>query len=89
MSIYGVEFFREGMVLSVEDILTESTMNFMARDFDPMRSVAERKIDENCIMQAEWAGKKASDLIFEEDNWDTNKDLDPFYRFKVRQNPFI
>lgn len=36
MVIYGVTIIDDGVVLSVEDILTESTMTYMARDIDHM-----------------------------------------------------
>lgn len=36
MQLYGVEFFTDGMTLSVEDLLTEEIVQYVARDFDPM-----------------------------------------------------
>ncbi len=38
MGIYGVEFVNDGMTLSIEDLLTESVVNFVARDVDVMTS---------------------------------------------------
>jgi hypothetical protein len=44
MSILGVEFLNEGMVMSIEDLFVESTAQYVARDFDPLRNVANRQI---------------------------------------------
>jgi len=38
-AIYGVEFMNDGYTLSVEDLLTEEIINFVARDVDPMVSM--------------------------------------------------
>lgn len=45
MGVYGMEFFQEGAAVSIEDLYTESTLSYVARDFDPMRSVSQRTID--------------------------------------------
>lgn len=37
-AIYGVEFMNDGMTLSIEDLLTEEVINFVARDVDPVMS---------------------------------------------------
>lgn len=34
--LYGVEFFTDGSVFSIEDLLSEETMNFVCRDADVM-----------------------------------------------------
>lgn len=88
MALYGVEFTDEGLTLSIQDILTETTFNYVARDYDPMRAVNKRKLDANNQMMAEWQGKKASELIFESDYQDTKTALDPFQRFNIRSNPY-
>jgi len=44
MSILGVEFMNEGMVMSIEDLFVEGTAQYIARDWDPIRSVANRPI---------------------------------------------
>lgn len=36
--LYGVEFFTDGSVFSIEDLLSEETMNFVCRDADVMTS---------------------------------------------------
>lgn len=38
MGIYGVEFVNDSMTMSIEDLLTESVVNFVARDVDVMTS---------------------------------------------------
>jgi hypothetical protein len=38
-AIYGVEFMNDGYTLSVEDLLTEEVINFVARDVDPVISM--------------------------------------------------
>ncbi len=45
MSIYGVEFLNNGMTMSIEDILTEEVVNFVARDMDPMVSRGNIALD--------------------------------------------
>jgi len=38
-AVYGVEFMNDGYTLSIEDILTEEVINFVARDVDPVISM--------------------------------------------------
>jgi len=38
MRIFGVEFVNDGMTMSIEDILTEQILNFIARDCDVITS---------------------------------------------------
>jgi hypothetical protein len=47
MAILGVEFVNEGMVMSIEDLFLEGTSQYIARDFDPIRSVANRRLSRN------------------------------------------
>jgi hypothetical protein len=35
-ALYGVEFMNSGITLSIEDIITEDVVQFVARDFDPI-----------------------------------------------------
>jgi hypothetical protein len=89
MGLLGVEFIAEGQVMSIEDIITENVCHFVARDIDPMRSVAQRKLQEETnIMIDEWTGVKGSDLLLEDDYQNSKTLLDPFYRFKIRNSPF-
>lgn len=89
MALYGVEFVDEGQVMSIEDIMTENTVSFVARDFDPMRAVSERIIDSNGIMITDTNPLKASDLLLEDDFKEFKRQVDPFGRFKQRRNPFL
>ncbi len=89
MGVYGVEFVNEGQTMSIEDILTENVVNYVARDFDPMRGVKSRKLDQASGMMSEWVGTKASDLILEQEYQNTKTMLDPFLRSSRRRNPFL
>jgi hypothetical protein len=44
MSLLGVEFINEGLVLSVMDLFTENTYQYIARDYDPLRNVGNRRL---------------------------------------------
>jgi len=39
--LYGVEIVNEGQTLSIEDLITECVMQFVARDYDPLRPLSE------------------------------------------------
>ena len=41
MSIYGMELVSGGMTISIQDLMTEDVMQFVARDFDPLRPMIE------------------------------------------------
>lgn len=41
MSIYGVSTFTEGMIMSVDDVLTQNVYEFYALDIDPMQRTNE------------------------------------------------
>jgi hypothetical protein len=43
-ALLGVEFVNEGQVMSIEDLYLEGTAQFIARDYDPIRSVANRRL---------------------------------------------
>jgi len=89
MALYGVEFMNESKTLSIDDIFTETTVSFVARDFDPMRAVDQRKIDYGYQLRNEWmGGTRASDLIFEDDYQNDKSEFDPFERFRRRNFPF-
>jgi hypothetical protein len=89
MTIRGVEFGAEGQTMSIEDIMTENVVNYVARDVDPMRAVSKRKLDEHSIMTAQVQPMRASDLLLEEDYQGLKDALDPFKRFRRRRNPFL
>jgi hypothetical protein len=44
-ALYGVEFMNSGITLSIEDILTEEVVSFVARDADPVISAGHVGID--------------------------------------------
>ena len=75
--------------MSIEDIITENVVSFVARDIDPMRSVGQRSIDEESRMLQQFSAKRASDLILEEDYQKIKDATDPFDRFNRRRNPFM
>jgi len=41
MAIFGVEFMNEGQVHSVQDLMTENSVNYIARHFSPMIDTAD------------------------------------------------
>lgn len=66
-AVYGVEFLNSGMTLSIEDILTEEVVNFVARDADPIVSQGRIGIDRKQRgMHFDTEGKPTtgSDLLF-------------------------
>lgn len=78
MAFYGVEFVQEGATFSIQDIYSENTVQYVARDFDPMHINSLRKIDRKGITE-EWS-KTASDL---------SNELLRLKGVKLRRNPFI
>jgi hypothetical protein len=90
MAIFGVEFMSEGQTMSIEDLLTENVVSWVARDFDPMRKVGSRvKTDgTSAYLTSDFASQKASDLLSEDDYQNFQKDS-PYDRFIQRRNPFI
>lgn len=89
MDLYGVEFLTEGKVMSIEDMLLEHTVSFVARDWDPMRRVGKRKIDEVSNQIQRQFAKTGSDLLYEEDFLKVKGATNPFTRFSRRRNPFL
>lgn len=43
MMLYGVSTYTEGMIMSVDDIMTQNVYEFYALDIDPMHRVNEEK----------------------------------------------
>lgn len=90
MAIYGVEFIDEGQIMSIEDILTENVVHWVARDIDPMRNVSNRKVDENGIMVAQQQGfTRATSLIRQDFYQKVKEQMTPYQRFAARRNPFL
>lgn len=49
LGIYGVEFMNEGQVMSVQDLMTENSVNYVARYVSPLRKVFSQGADRNDI----------------------------------------
>jgi hypothetical protein len=77
MGLWGVEFFQEGGTFSIEDIYSENTLQYVARDLDPMRAAGERLIDGQGVTPA-WV-LTATDMTIS----------DKISGTLVRRNPFI
>jgi hypothetical protein len=43
MVLYGVEIVNEGQTMSIQDLMTENVMQFVARDVDPLQPVHEKR----------------------------------------------
>jgi hypothetical protein len=78
MGLWGVEFVQEGSTFSIEDIFTENTVQYVARDLDPMRVVNAREIDGKGVSK-EWT-KTASILLYEKQQLNSHL---------TRRNPFL
>lgn len=78
MGLWGVEFVQEGSTFSIEDIFTENTVQYVARDLDPMRVVNVREIDGKGVTE-EWT-KTASGLMYEKQQLNSHL---------TRRNPFL
>lgn len=57
--LYGVEIVNEGQTLSIEDLITECVMQFVARDYEPLRPLTERRT----ILQAGEPVLTATDIL--------------------------
>lgn len=44
MTLFGVEFLNDGTVLSIQDLITENTINFVAQDIDLFRTLDTRGV---------------------------------------------
>ena len=77
MILYGVEFVSEGMTFSIEDLITESQLQYVARDWDPLRDVRTEQDLKRSGPQL-WS-ISGSDLIN-----DAN-----YQRYRKRSNPFL
>lgn len=83
MALYGVEFVSEGQTMSINDIFIENTIQYVARDVDPMTRTQDNR---NKVLTA--GSKLASDLRKEGHAKDYITASDPFDRFKNRNDPF-
>ena len=100
MSIYGVEFVTEGQTMSVEDLILENVVQFVARDVDPMtpvltdngKSYSQALTAYNQALAQNRRPERpvtATDLVGSA--WDNSKDHPDAAekRFKNRNNPFF
>jgi len=78
MGIWGVEFMQEGATFSIEDIFSESVVQYVARDLDPMRLVSKREKNGQGV-DPTWS-KTASNLSYEKANLNAHI---------TRRNPYI
>ena len=61
MGLYGVEFLQEGGTFSIEDLFSEVTVQYVARDLDPMRILMQRDLDDKGVLKT-FSPKTASQL---------------------------
>ena len=77
MSIYGMELVSGGMTISIQDLMTEDVMQFVARDFDPLRPL----IEPHHPLQVGHISVDASDVVKESKNAQERRGF--------RINPFV
>jgi hypothetical protein len=41
--LYGVELVSDGITMSIQDLMTEGVMQFVARDYDPLRPLSDKR----------------------------------------------
>jgi len=78
IGLWGVEFFQEGITISIHDIFSENTIGYVARDYDPMRLVQQARITDKGVTEI-WH-RTAGALTSEEE-------IENGHLF--RRNPFI
>lgn len=71
MRIYGLEFVNDGMVMSIEDLLTEQTINFVARDCDVMTKLGKVRLSrlQRGVFDSSERQLSASDLLFSNERY--------------------
>ena len=77
MILYGVEFVSEGMTFSIEDLITESQLQYVARDWDPLRDV-----------RTEQDLRRAGPNLWSISGSDLINDAE-YQRYRKRSNPFL
>lgn len=78
MGLYGVEFVQEGGTFSIEDIFSESVVQYVARDMDPLRIAGLRKINGQGVTN-EWT-MTAGGLAYQKNRSNS---------YLTRRSPFI
>ncbi len=58
MAIYNIDIINEGQVMSVEDLITENTCQYLATHIEPLRPVADRSVN-----NLSFKGTTFSDLL--------------------------
>lgn len=61
MALYGVEFLNSGYTFSIEDLLLEEVVQFIARDMDPMTDIydsSHRKSRDSTLLDAPMTAKE-------------------------------
>jgi hypothetical protein len=74
MGFWGIEFFQEGGTFSIEDIYSENVLQYVARDFDPMRIAEQRIIDGQGVTPQQ----TASNMLAEQKILSTLQRRNPF-----------
>lgn len=83
MNLYGVEFQSEGGTFSIEDLFSESVVQYVARDIDPIRDTLQRTTDQNTnALSDRYKPKTASQLRRE-------SFVDQDLAVVKRRNPYI
>lgn len=83
--LYGLEFLNDSTTYSIEDLLTESVMQFVARDLDPLTSRAKINLDRSMRNRA---GPNQENITFSGTQLmlDTSRDYENYLqRLKVRR----
>lgn len=73
MVLYGVEVVNEGQTMSIQDLLTENVVQYVARDIDPLR----RLYDERITLHPDAAIPTASDVALQSKRRQTDR-FNPF-----------
>jgi hypothetical protein len=89
MTIYGVEFMNESQTMSIEDLFIENIVQYVARDYDPMRRVGQKRVDENNRLANDFGKINGSSLLEDPDYAEVKNRISPFAAFKKRGNPFL
>lgn len=83
MNLYGVEFQSEGGTFSIEDLFSESVVQYVARDIDPIRDTLQRTTDQETNALSDKYKPKTASQLRREDFAD--QDL----AIIKRRNPYI
>jgi hypothetical protein len=101
MTLFGVEFVSEGHTMSIEDLLLEDVVQYVARDVDPMTPVTDedgrqyseilRKYNQSMAFLKKPYNKNltATDLLGSEYGAENDQENAAERRFRNRFNPFF